>query len=108
MATRIHVGKAVDFNITDFRDAGGNPTTVDTTTQPARVEITGGLTVENPSADGLSGSLRAGGAPGTAQVTVFVDVREGEEIKELPVTADFEIVAGEASTATFNTGPEHD
>lgn len=86
----------------NFTDARGNPARVDgvpewSSSDPAILEVIG-------SSDGLTGTVRAVGPLGVAQVQVKADADMGEGTRAIVLTGDVEVIAGEAVAGTVSIG----
>lgn len=101
MAKQIPVGYKAPISIGGYKDAQGNPTTVDAVTN---------VTVSDPekaaiSSDGNGNlSVEAIAAGQGLQVIFTVDVRLGPDVREVTFYGEFDIPAGEAATATVDFG----
>ena len=100
MATSIPVGFKALITLSDFRDAQGNPTSVDAIT---------GYSVSNPAtatiqAVGPDTFVVATGVGDAQQVLVDVDVRLGPDVRNVQFIGTFDVPAGEAATATVTLG----
>ena len=101
MAVTVEAGVVKNFSAR-FVDASGNPTTVDTrapaqlgSSDPARVVFS------NVAADGLSGQVTFSGV-GPVQMTMTVDADRGDGVRALTLTADVDVLAGEAVGGTID------
>lgn len=83
-----------------FVNAKGNPATVDgTPTWALDGDPIGSVSA---GGDGLSAVVSLNGTLGTAQLSVRADADKSTGIRELILTADIEIVPGEAVTGSIN------
>lgn len=86
--------------VTSFVDAKGNAATVDGV--PAWALEGDPIGTVTPAADGLSAVIDLNGTLGKAQLSVRADADKTSEIRELVLTAEIEIVAGEAVAGSIN------
>lgn len=104
MAVKVPKGYMAPVTISNFRDADGNPTSVDavtavTVSDPTKSEIidVGGvphvapLMTGNPVGDGQ-------------QVIVTCDVRLGPDVREVNFIGTFDVPPGEAALADVTVG----
>jgi hypothetical protein len=103
MAKMVPVTWSVPYAVdpASFKDALGNPTSVESVlsvdvSDPALAEVTA-------SEDKMSGSVKIIGV-GSVQLQVAVDVRFGDEVKPLTLTADIQGTPGEAVSGSLSLG----
>ena len=99
MATQIPPGKAARIRVSNFRDASGNPTTVDGTQSTVTLSDETAFALSEVQASGteLSCKVTRTGPEGTTQVQLSPDVdRDPTGVKVLPFLVDLETLAGEA------------
>lgn len=105
MAKQIRVGEMAQVSIGDFKDALGNPTTVESViavivSDPTKCEI---LMVDD---EPFVAPLMSGNPVGTGlTVNVECDVRFGEEVKSVVFTSEpFDVPPMEAVTGVVTIG----
>lgn len=86
--------------VTSFVNAKGNAATVDGV--PAWSLEGDPIGEVTPAEDGLSATIALNGTIGTAQLSVKADADRSGEIRELVLTADIQIVPGEAIAGSIN------
>jgi hypothetical protein len=104
MAVKIPVGYMAPVSIGNFKDAAGNPTTIDSVistvvSDPSKAEILdiGGEQYVAPRLDGNA-------VGDNQQVIITCDVRFGPDVREVSFIGTFDVPAGEAATADVTLG----
>lgn len=96
-----------EFDVTlGFTDAQNNPATV----QGVPVWTNSNDTIISmvPAADGLSAVIGGIQGTGTGQITVTADADLGDGVTDIIGILDVEIISGQATVITLNTGPLRD